>query len=140
MDQPITRFYDHEGHLVCVQLTPEAWAVAREAVEQHFAPPAPEPEIRERLGDWELLKTYWDFPYPVDTDVHCDHCGNETQDFRTDTPRRFLLTAANLGGLVTYVCTKCHSKIIKRHFKKEIVSETHPYQNAKDPHKEARYR
>ncbi|MGE4553396.1 MAG: hypothetical protein AB7D57_09795, partial [Desulfovibrionaceae bacterium] len=131
--QPFTELYDKRGELLGVLLSPEAWAVAREAVEARFAPAAAEPEIAERLDDWETLKAYWDFPYPVDTDVHCGHCGNHTEDFQADDPRRFRLTAASLGGLVTFVCMNCRSKIIKRHFKKEIVSETQPFQEAKDP-------
>ena len=140
MHQHVTELYDKHGTLLGVQLSPEAWAVARAAVEAHFAPAQPEPDIPERLADWEMLKSYWDFPYPVDTDVHCDACGNHTEDFQADEPRKFRLTAANLGGLVTYACLNCRSKIIKRHFKKEITSETRPFQESKDRQKEARYR
>lgn len=84
-------------------------------------------EIKEPTGDWDMLVSCWDFPYPVDTDVHCQLCENQTQDWKQDTPRKFLLKAANLGGLVSFECCQCQSRIRKNHFKDAIdVSCTPP--------------
>jgi hypothetical protein len=86
------------------------------------APLTPEP-----MNDWETLLTYWDFKYPPAYDLTCEHCGAHTEDWRADEPRKFRLTAANLGGLATFCCQSCRSKIIKRHFKKHVSVECHPY-------------
>ncbi|PTN36524.1 hypothetical protein [Desulfonatronum sp. SC1] len=85
-------------------------------------------EIKEPIGDWEMLVSCWDFPYPVDTDVHCRLCDNQTQDWQQDNPRKFLLKAANLGGLVSFECAQCQARIRKNHFKDAIdVNCTQPF-------------
>lgn len=144
MNNPYTELYDKQGTLLGVHLSPEAWDVAREAVLAHFGPggdtaqAAEEPVASEPLSEWETLKQYWDFPYPVDMDVACSECGQSTEDWSADDPRKFRLTAANLAGLVSFTCLGCRSKIIKRHFKDRIKVEVHPFRE-KDQKKEARY-
>lgn len=80
---------------------------------------APTP-IKEPIADWETLKKIWDFPYPVDTDVHCTLCGNSTDNWEQDAPRKFFLKAAGLGGLVAFECGQCHARVRKNHFKDAI--------------------
>lgn len=136
----ITKLYDNKGKLIGVLLSPEAWEVARDKVMPAFGEGEPKQEERpEPLDDWETLKQYWDYSYPVDTDVHCDICGSDTKDWTLDEPRRFRLCAANLGGLVTFQCQQCKAKVVKRHFKDQILTETKPYQDKKDSKCEARY-
>lgn len=136
--EKLTELYDKDGNLLGVVLSAEAWDAVRDQVEKalglHVAPEVPEP-----LADWETLKQYWDFGYPVDTDVACTECGASTADWARDEPRKFRLTAATLGGLVTFRCQCCQAKILKKHFKKHITTEVFPFQTAKDSSKEARY-
>lgn len=88
------------------------------------AEPATPP--REPLEAWEELLECWDFPYPVNTEVHCDMCDQTSTAWEKDTPRKFYLTSCNIGGLVTFVCTACKARVIKRHFKDMIQTETVP--------------
>jgi DNA-directed RNA polymerase subunit RPC12/RpoP len=79
------------------------------------------------MDDWELLKKYWDFQYAVDTDVFCENCGNTTENWEQDHPRKFYLKAASLGGLVTFQCAQCSARILKKHFKDSIKVELLPF-------------
>ncbi|MEF3698338.1 hypothetical protein [Desulfolutivibrio sp.] len=91
----------------------------------------PEPVVVQRppepLKDWEALLGYWDFTYPPAYDLVCENCGAATDDWRADDPRKFWLTAANLGGLASFQCLHCKSRIMKRHFKKHVSVECRPY-------------
>lgn len=141
MSDHINELYDKDGNLIGALLTAEAWTTVREQVMAALGV-AEEPAEQERpepLSDWETLKEYWDFPYPVDVDVACENCGNATEDWTADDPRRFRLTSANLAGLVAFTCTQCRAKISKRHFKDEIVTECAPYRDSKITSKEGRY-
>ena len=140
MSEHVTKLYDADGSLIGVLLSPEAWKAAEPALRGEFALQEADPEPKEQLKDWETLKSFWDFPYPVDTDVTCEACGGATRDFQADDPRKFLLTAASLSGLVSFYCRGCKAKIIKRHFKDKIVSETKPFQETKNPRTEARFK
>jgi len=123
----VQELFDAKGESLGAILGPEAWALVRELVLAHYALPTPAPEIAEPLGDWRDLVAFWDFKYPVDLDVKCTLCGNETSDWEHDAPRKFQLTAANLGGLVTFRCLGCQAKIMKRHFKDTIKVEVKPF-------------
>lgn len=141
---PIVELYDKSGALLGVQLSAEAWervgSLVLEALGQRPGPAAPtEPERPEPLDGWELLKQYWDFPYPLGTDVACSQCGASTEDWSRDEPRKFRLTAASLGGLVAFVCQGCRAKVVKKHFKSHIKTEVTPFQD-KVSQKEARYK
>jgi len=127
--------HDANGIFVGVFISPELWEKTRAELipileaasigndaSAIAPPPAPEP-----LADWEMLLTYWDFKYPPSYDLTCEHCGAHTDDWRADEPRTFRLTAANLGGLATFCCQSCQSKIIKRHFKKHVSVECRPF-------------
>jgi len=141
MSEHINELYDKDGKLIGALLTAEAWSHVRETVMSALGiqeKPAVAP-IKEATGDWETLKQYWDFAYPVDMDVACAHCGNSTEDWSADEPRKFYLTSANLAGLVSFKCTACQAKVLKKHFKDEIVTECTPYRPEKDLNKEARY-
>ena len=141
MSDHINELYDKDGNLIGALLTAQAWTEVREQVmaalgieETKAVPEKPEP-----LSEWETLKQYWDFPYPVDTDVSCEHCGNATEDWAADEPRRFRLTSANLAGLVSFTCMNCRAKVVKKHFKDQIRTECTPYQDEKSTSKEGRY-
>ena len=98
-----------------------------------------EPEMPEPVAEWETLKEYRDYQYPVDTDVHCEACGNKTEDWTNDEPRLFRLTSANLAGLVSFKCMNCQAKVVKKHFDKEIKTECTPFHDSKVKSKEGQY-
>ncbi|MEF2146491.1 MAG: hypothetical protein V3573_13685 [Desulfovibrionaceae bacterium] len=137
----ITELFDKEGNCIGALLTAEAWLSIKPVLAKEFGlfPDTAVAVKPEPLSEWENLLAYWDFPYPPDYDVHCEACGNHTEDWSKDDPRLFRLRAASLSGLVTFLCQKCQARIIKKHFKDEILAETHPFQPEKDPVKEARY-
>ena len=141
MSEHINELFDKDGNLIGCLLSAEAWNHIKNDVSDKLGiqPTEPEPIISEPIHEWETLKEYWDFDYPVDMDVHCSECGSNTEDWSADEPRRFYLTSANLAGLVSFNCVQCKSKILKKHFKDEIVTECTPYQENKDLNKEARY-
>lgn len=137
--QPYTELFDEHGNLMGVVLSPEAWDIARKDVVAKLAP-EPKVELRpEPVREWEYLLEYWDFPYEPDYDVVCDHCGNATDNWKNDDPRKFRLSSANLAGLVAFQCQQCQAKVVKRHFKDEITTQTIPHQEEKNPYKEAHY-
>ena len=141
MSEHVNELYDKEGNLIGCLLSAEAWNYVKKDIQASRGIEV-EPsvvEIKEPISDWETLKEYWDYPYPVDTDVHCEHCDTSTEDWAADEPRKFHLTAANLAGLVAFSCVNCKSKIVKKHFKDEIRTECTPFQKEKDQSKEARY-
>ena len=86
-----------------------------------------EPEIVEPMADWNTLKEYWDFSYPLESSVTCGHCGAQTDDWQADDPRTFLLKSATFGGLVSFQCVACKARVVKRHFKDEVKVETVPF-------------
>lgn len=141
MSDHINELYDKDGNLIGALLSAEAWtAVRAEVMASLGLAETPEPPvIPEPLSDWETLKEYWDYPYPVDMDVHCEHCGNATEDWSRDEPRKFRLTAANLAGLVSFLCLECQAKVVKKHFKDTITTECTPFVPEKNQGKEGRY-
>ncbi|HDQ39432.1 MAG TPA: hypothetical protein ENN39_00140 [Desulfonatronum sp.] len=116
-----THVYDSSGKFLGVFIPSQFWDQLDKNVKQvlRTANPVPKP-IKEPLDDWETLKQIWDFPYPVDTDVQCSLCGNMTDNWEGDEPRKFILKAANIGGLVSFECCRCHARIRKNHFKDAI--------------------
>ncbi|WP_027720589.1 hypothetical protein [Maridesulfovibrio zosterae] len=137
-DDSLTELFDKEGNQIGVLISADLWAQIKPHIKQFIPSEAPK-ERPEPIKDWEILKEYWDFPYPVDTDVHCEHCGTRTENWETDTPRKFKLASCNLGGLVSFKCQQCNARIVKKHFKNEITVECTPYIDEKSKNMEARY-
>lgn len=141
MSDHINELFDKDGNLIGALLSAEAWTAVKNQVytslglSEHIV----EKEMPEPVADWETLKEYWDYPYPVDYDVACENCGNTTEDWSADEPRLFRLTSANLAGLVSFKCMKCRAKVVKRHFNDTVKSECTPYQDEKITSKEGRY-
>ncbi|SFJ48886.1 hypothetical protein SAMN04488082_103279 [Desulfomicrobium apsheronum] len=80
-----------------------------------------EDPIVEPMADLQLLEKYWDLRYELPTDVSCETCGSTTEDWKGDEPRKFMLRAANMGGLLAFQCVGCKSRITKRHFKDKVT-------------------
>ncbi|CCO23011.1 hypothetical protein [Maridesulfovibrio hydrothermalis] len=138
-DDSLTELFDKNGNLIGALLTADLWSKVKPRVKDLL--PAQTPQERpEPIGAWETLKEYWDFEYPIDTDVHCKICGTSTQNWEEDTPRKFRLVSANLGGLVSFKCCQCSARITKKHFKDEIKVETKAFVEEKTLNFEARYK
>lgn len=127
--------FDAEGQSAGVWISPELWEAAKDELlpvlaelcgESPEAPVACE-EFPEPMEDWDALKQYWDFPYPLGVDVDCGHCGAHSDDWQADSPRLFRLKAASFGGLVTFECMTCQARIMKKHFKDGLQVETRPF-------------
>jgi hypothetical protein len=143
MNKPVMFLFDKDEKFEGVLVSAELW----EKIESIVAPyvdgqipgtPSPEPERPEPMNDWNTLVDYWDFPYPVNYEVVCDECGNSTSNWQKDSPRKFRLTSANLGGLVNFQCMECKAKVTKKHFKDGIESSTTKF-TEKDPKLNAVY-
>jgi len=118
----LTHLYDNKGNFLGVMLGPELWEKTKHTIAPilEAAKPQEEKIKPEPLHDWENLKAYWDFRYPVNMTVHCDACDNDTEDWEQDAPRKFRLKACNIGGLMRFECQKCRGIVTKRHFKDKI--------------------
>jgi len=124
----VQKIFNEQGQPLGAILGPKAWAMVRDEILKTFGgQPGPRALPAEPLEDWRILVQSWDFKYPVDLDVACPVCGNTTENWELDEPRKFWLTAANFGGLVTFHCLGCQAKIMKRHFKDVIKVEARPY-------------
>lgn len=86
-----------------------------------------EAELQEPLHDFELLKKYWDLRYELPFDVQCESCGNFSADWQADEPRKFILRAANMGGLLSFQCQSCKARITKCHFKDKVTVTCTPH-------------
>ena len=141
MSDHIHELFDKDGNPIGALLSAEAWAAVKADVLRKLGlEEAEAPEVKpEPVADWETLKEYWDFPYPVDTDVACENCDNATDDWSADEPRKFRLTAANLAGLVSFQCQNCKAKVVKKHFQDTITTECTPFLDEKVRSKEGRY-
>ncbi len=129
-NRPIQSLYGDDGEFLGLIIGPRMW----DRVESEVAPILQreldkmegkgKPENKEPLKDWENLKQMWGFNYPVDYDVHCGNCGADTSNWQEDDPRKFVLKAASLSGLVSFSCQGCGARIAKKHFKDSISVET----------------
>lgn len=127
LEDDLKFLYDDKGNPFVVHVSPELWAKLEATVmpliKKLYPESCEEPVIPEPLKDWGMLKEYWDFPYPVESGVQCEHCGAVTEDWEADEPRVFRLKAANMGGLLRFECQKCGATITKRHFKDKTTFE-----------------
>lgn len=133
-DKDIQGLYDHKGILIGVFISSKLWHAIEEEVspiiDKHLGSSEENETVQvmeEPIEDWENFLKFWDFRYPVEKNVVCDNCGAETSDWTADTPKKFLLKAANIAGLVSFQCLQCKSRIIKRHFKDHIKYEIIPF-------------
>ncbi len=119
--ESIIHAFDVSGKRLGVFIPSSLWDQLDDQLKNSLNNPVITPKpVKEPIADWEMLTSCWDFPYPVDMDVHCQLCGNQTEDWQQDKPRKFLLKAASLGGLVSFECCDCHGRIRKNHFKDVI--------------------
>ncbi len=132
MSDKATKLFDEDGTFLGVFIPAMEWDNVVEQIspilqlksgpQAALACEEPEP-----LKDWKYLVDNWDFPYPPDYEVVCEHCGAKTTNWMSDEPRKFRLKSASFSGLVSFQCTSCKSRITKRHFKDGIKFETTPF-------------
>lgn len=119
--------YDKKGSLYAVMLSAELWQRLKNRLEPQIIAMLekmePSVEKSEPLHEWEELKQYWDFKYPINTEVECGNCGAKTQDWEHDESKPFLLKGANIGGLAVFECKACGAIVRKKHFKDHICYE-----------------
>ena len=120
------QLYDKNGNLHSVQLSAEAWQKGGKPltnlIESLFTDDAPS-EVVEPVHEWEQFKQYWDFEYPICSDVECKVCGIKVDNWQTAPDHPFTLKSAQLGGLVVFICKGCGSIVRKKHFKDHICFE-----------------
>lgn len=119
--------FDKSGRLYAVMLSAEIWERLRNRLEPVILSTLTkmdEPEEKpEPLHEWEELKSYWDFKYPVNAEVECGNCGAQTKDWEHDEVSPFIFKGANIGGLAVFRCKACGAIIRKKHFKDHICYE-----------------
>lgn len=126
-------FYNENGQLAGVFISATTWHEHEPELEEILFPDRPEASKsrksmnKEPMADWEKFISFWDFNYPFEKKVRCDNCGSSTEDWTTDDPKKFRLLAANLGGLVSFLCSECNYRVSKKHFKDHIHYECTPF-------------
>ncbi|MFO7817684.1 MAG: hypothetical protein ACQES5_00785 [Thermodesulfobacteriota bacterium] len=124
--EPIQYLYDSENNFLGVILSSDLWERAKFDLQPHIAAinagnedKADQSSVlqNEPIDDWDRFLQFWDFRYPQENGVICNACGNSTDDWVADEPRKFYLKAANIGGLVAFHCCACGARVLKRHFK-----------------------
>jgi len=118
--------FGQDGRLHAVMLSASLWEKVRHLIEPEiraFNQASESSFVPEPLQEWEELKQYWDFKYPVCTDVECGNCGAKTEDWEHDPERRFRLKSASFGGLVVFTCNGCGATVRKKHFKDHVCFE-----------------
>lgn len=118
--------YDASGNLYAVMLSAELWGKGRHRFEpfiKNLLEEIEPPERPEPLAEWEEFKNFWDFKYPLTSDVQCGHCGAFSADWEHDPEKPFRLKSAQLGGLIVFLCRKCGATVRKKHFKDHYCFE-----------------
>ncbi len=124
-DNSVLYLVTEAGHIQGVQLSADLWkqveshvlSVAKKSMQPDDPFDKPEP-----LAALKELKEYWDFTYPYEPSMHCEACGASTEDWENDANRPFLLTNANIGGLLVFLC-RCGATVRKKHFHRKTVYE-----------------
>ncbi|MFP4167289.1 MAG: hypothetical protein ACLFSY_00390 [Desulfonatronovibrionaceae bacterium] len=131
-EKDIHYLYNSRNEFQGVMIPAALWELISDRVEAEAArvlppaeprDPADEALANEPVRDWERFLQFWDFRYPPENSVVCRSCGSKTQDWTVDQPRKFILKAASIGGLVAFHCCSCGARVLKRHFKDSVKFE-----------------
>lgn len=119
------RLFDRHGNLHSVQLSAELWQKGGQPLHDFIDSLFGEDPttIPEPVEEWEQFKKFWDFEYPLCSDVECKACGCKVSDWQTAPGHPFVLKSAQLGGLVVFLCKECGAIVRKKHFKDHICFE-----------------
>ena len=114
-----------DGEIQAVQIPYKLWKNIEPVVRPYLEEKKDDVLVQKQgpLNDFKTLMQYWDFSYPYSPHVKCPHCGAETNDWMDKQGDQFILTNANLGGLLVFHCQKCGTTIRHKHFKDHIAYE-----------------
>ena len=126
--QDILYLVDDKGTIQSVQLSAALWKKVESLVTPFLASSStdsPKELVQKQgpLNDFHTLLQFWDFSYPYTPSVSCPVCGAKTEDWIEDKEHKFILTNANLGGLLVFHCKQCGTTIRQKHFKDHIAYE-----------------
>ena len=126
-DHPEVRYLtDAKGNVEAVQLSLKLWQLIEPKITAQLkATEAPAPLVQAEgpLKSFEQLQQFWDFKYPYSPTVDCPYCGAKTADWRTDPAQPFILTNANIGGLLVFLCKGCGTSVRQKHFRDHVAVE-----------------
>lgn len=118
---------DASGQLEFVQIPASLWEHMEPRVRDLLEPPHGDSESpAEPLEAFAEFMRFWDFPYAYSPAVRCPHCGSQSTDWRSGSPRPFRLANANLGGLLVFHCQTCGATIRQKHFRDHVALESTP--------------
>ena len=127
IDHPELRYLtDAKGNVEAVQLSLKLWQLIESKIgAQLKATEAPTPLVQAEgpLKNFEQLQQFWDFKYPYSPAVDCPYCGASTADWRADPAQPFILTNANIGGLLVFLCKGCGTTVRQKHFRDHMAVE-----------------
>ena len=75
------------------------------------------------LKSFEEFLHFWNFKYAYDPAVRCPHCAASCADWRAAAGQPFVLTNANIGGLLVFHCRGCGSTVRQKHFRDHVALE-----------------
>ena len=117
---------DIKGNISSVIIPWPLWEKMEPKVRSILAADAKPQELEQAAGpleSFEELMKFWDFKYPYGPSVTCPLCAASTEDWRNDPQRPFILTNANIGGLLVFHCRACGTTIRQKHFHKHVAVE-----------------
>ena len=114
----VLKIFDASGNFIGVFIPAEQW----EKISGAAPPNAPDEHSHDLAGFNELMES-WTFSYPYDPSVICPVCGNASTDWREDADMPFILSSANMGGLLVFRCNKCDATIRHKYYKNKVVKE-----------------
>ena len=125
MKEDLLYLVDEKGSLKAVQLSATLWNRVESLVAPLLAQKDVVTTVQQQgpLNDFKTLMEYWDFTYPYSPAVTCPHCGAHTDDWRCEPQKDFILTNANLGGLLVFHCLHCGTTIRHKHFRDHVSYE-----------------
>ena len=117
---------DTDGNAVFVVIPVTLWQKIEPEVSRMLLADESPQELAQAPGplrSFEELMQCWDFKYAYNPAVACPHCGAEVADWRNDPRQSFVLTNANIGGLLVFHCRACGTTIRQKHFRDHVAFE-----------------
>ena len=127
LDNPLLQYVtDAKGNIASVIIPWALWEKMEPKVRKLLEAEAGPKEITQAAGplaSFDELMQFWDFKYPYSPAVTCPHCAASSADWRNDPAQPFILTNANIGGLLVFYCRACGTTIRQKHFHKHMAVE-----------------
>ena len=114
------------GEIQAVQIPYDLWEKIEPLIRSKLDEKKDDNKLVQKQGpldDFKTLMQFWNFSYPYHPDVQCPNCGAATKDWMDKQGDQFILTNANLGGLLVFHCQKCGTTIRQKHFTDHIAYE-----------------